>query len=250
MLDAIKRTLFLASGGNLKTYYGLRRRLVRIATLAGFYDKKELKYLKTLIRPGDHILDVGANLGAYTLHFARWVQKTGTVTAFEPYPEIADELEIQLRGAPWILIRREALSSKDSIGTLHTPFLNHGVPEPSLASLERTPVDRNKTITVSQRNLDSIIRELPRPIRLIKIDVEGHEVEILKGGNELITKDRPFILIEFALLTSAAKAELNEFIHRHRYSLELIHSNGRELVSPPKGLDLISDTNVLLVPNQ
>ncbi|MCM3926406.1 FkbM family methyltransferase [Frankia sp. AiPs1] len=144
----------------------------------------------TILRPGDCCYDVGANIGVYTLWAAGAVGRAGEVHAFEPVPEpraVLVALTVrnglsQVRPTAWAV---GAVAG--TVGLRRHPGasgLTHQVPAGDAAEL-----------TVPTTTLDMHAAR-HRPPDLIKIDVEGFELEVLLGATELLRARRPAVLLE------------------------------------------------------
>lgn len=156
----------------------------------GIYDLCVSECLWRLMKPGETAFDVGANIGHMTGLMARRLGPGGKVMAFEPHPALFAELHDnisrwrQCSGLAAIDSVQAGVSSKGGTGVLHVPKdfgTNHG-----LASLNQTPGDGFQDYEVSLVTLD----ELPgvASIGVMKLDVEGHELDVLKGAQGLITR--------------------------------------------------------------
>lgn len=135
-------------------------------------------------------VDAGANLGLYTYRLSELYDQ---VIAFDANPEITKW--IAARNAHNVTLIPKGLSSTHGTTTLYMPEVA-GRDVPSWASLynDNCPAaDRLRKIEVEVIPLDSL--NLPS-LEFMKIDVEGHEVELLKGASETIAKFRPAVLIE------------------------------------------------------
>jgi FkbM family methyltransferase len=131
-------------------------------------------------------LDVGANFGLYTYAMARHARR---VEVFEPMLECTSF--INLWGSPKVQVHQMALADRDGTAELHVPFMGGGFAS-AVASL--TPPDGQfRTVSVPLTTLD---RFEFQDVDLIKIDVEGHEFEVLQGGLETIRHSRPNLIIE------------------------------------------------------
>lgn len=161
-----------------------------------------LAALKSLVRPGDTVWDVGAHLGLYS----RWLiqhLKAGTVCAFEPLPQNLPELEHNLalgklgdkmKVFPW------ALAGKDGTAEFQMENVHSG-----MGALAKTRAEAEswahglKPVTqkVTTRSIDSVLakREVPVPA-VIKLDVEGAEREVLEGGRQFFGGPSARLLIE------------------------------------------------------
>ena len=136
------------------------------------------------------LVDVGANTGIYS---AIALQRRRWVAAFEPVPEEAARLHrmIGTRG----IVHQVALSDRCGKAILHMPYAEHAGAVTTRSSLEAN-VDTDlphRDIEVEVATLDSFgLSE----IAFIKIDVEGHELSVLKGAVETINRSRPNLLVE------------------------------------------------------
>ncbi|AXK81208.1 FkbM family methyltransferase [Pseudolabrys taiwanensis] len=151
--------------------------------------ERELSRLKNLVSRGDTAIDVGANLGLYTRTLAGLAAR---VHAFEPSPDMATML--RRTSARNVTIHEVALSDGEGNAALRIPragdHLTHG-----LASLEPGAVGGQDVVVtdVSRKRLDSMIDE---PVNFVKVDVEGHELNVLRGATALIAHHRPVFLVE------------------------------------------------------
>ncbi len=154
----------------------------------GVYDIIVSEALSRLIKLGDHVIDVGANIGYMTNLMAIKSGNTGNVDSFEPHPTLIDSYLIhnlnllQRSGISNIKFYPKALSNFDGIGNLYIPsdFLtNDGIS--SLENDEKT-ID---IIPVHVSRLDSLLQPT-KLIRLMKVDVEGHELAVFQGASSLL----------------------------------------------------------------
>lgn len=177
------------------------------------------------LRNGDTMLDIGANFGLHTLYAAKLVTSAGHVYAFEPAPQ-----NVRL------LRRNVRLNKLDTTVTIvpsvvsnsSEPFLELHVPDECVAvtaSLRKvTPGER--LVRVTNMRLDDFGWHSNASVRLMKIDVEGAELEVLRGALNIIKCARPVLVIEvhgFALPEFGASAdELEEFLQGLGYRKTLI----------------------------
>lgn len=133
------------------------------------------------VREGDVVLDIGANLGAYTLLFAQWVGERGRVYAFEPAPDARRGLAqhvVMNDVAARVVVLREAVSGTP--GTAR--FLATGT---SGANRLTGGAEREATDVVTT-SIDAFCAPLGLRPRLIKVDVEGAELDVLRGARQTI----------------------------------------------------------------
>ncbi len=153
----------------------------------------EIKFLRRLLQPGQQLIDIGANHGVYTLSMARTVGPTGRVWAFEPASGTASLLaeSIALNGCSQVVLERMALSN--TVGSAQLSLndnseLNavvHG--QPSAGATETVPL-----VTLDER----MERWAWQHIDFVKIDAEGEEANILKGGARFFNELSPLVQYE------------------------------------------------------
>jgi FkbM family methyltransferase len=171
-----------------------RRAPAAYAVLMGLRDRlafvrgePELRLLPTLVDPLRRAVDVGASNGLYSFWLLRHAR---TVLAFEPNPGRLPLLRSRFAReakAGRYLLRAVAASDREGTATLSAPVGAQG-----LASLE-VRSNGAPTHEVALRRMDDFD---DTSVGFIKIDVEGHEAEALRGGLKLIARDRPCILVE------------------------------------------------------
>jgi FkbM family methyltransferase len=163
-----------------------RRRWIRHEMRTG---EPELRLVGALLKASGAMVDVGANRGIYSavaLRSRRWV------AAFEPVPEEAARLG-RLIGARGV-VHQVALSDRCGRATLRIPCLS-GVTVTTRSSLEA-----NVEADLPHRDLEVDVATLDSfglsDVAFIKIDVEGHELSVLRGGAGTIARSRPNLLVE------------------------------------------------------
>jgi FkbM family methyltransferase len=133
------------------------------------------------IRPGDVVFDIGANLGAYTLVFGQWVGAGGRVFSFEPAPDARRGLarHVDINGLiERVVVRAEAVSGSE--GTAQ--FLASG----TSGANRLTPETAAESCSVPTTTIDALCTSLGVRPRLIKVDVEGAELDVLRGARQTI----------------------------------------------------------------
>lgn len=168
------------------------------------YERLEVACCRTLIKPGNRVLDIGAHIGLYSILFSSLVGTNGLVIAFEPEPKNRDLLErnILLNNCTNTVVYPFALTDKEnSSEKLYCCPFNSGMHRlyPSVCS-------DGTAITVPCRSGDEIVTG---PIDFIKIDVEGLEERAIKGLDKCIRSSPNIsILMEYfplALIESGTK---------------------------------------------
>jgi len=159
---------------------------------------RDLRFMFKLIQYGDTCIDIGANVGLYTIRMAQLVGPSGKVYSFEP---VSINYRVLLRGLPRDLTRMitaERLVLSDSIG--EKEILVHD--EDGLFLQGLCCVNSNdrgvKSVTerVPATTLDQYFKDDHHKISFIKCDVEDHEFYVLSGGQNVLERDQPIVLCE------------------------------------------------------
>ncbi|MGE5640573.1 MAG: FkbM family methyltransferase [Clostridia bacterium] len=165
----------------------------------GEWTENEVELLCQVLRPGDAAIDAGANLGSHTVPFARRVGPAGRVMAFEPQPRIFELLSanVSINGLGNVTLHPAACGAE--AGQLDLPPVDYGR-EANFGGVNVRDLEaagRNAglaTVPVPLVTLDDAVKA--EHVRLIKIDVEGMERDVLQGARRLIEKGRPFLYVE------------------------------------------------------
>jgi FkbM family methyltransferase len=181
----------------------LRRRRPGLAARVTWEVKRRrgdytMTLVERLVHPGDHAVDAGANWGLFTARLAELTGATGRVTAFEPNPGHGHTLGAIAERHPWVKLELAALSEEPGAAELAVP-VHEGRELSALASLDpgEQPDDvRFRKVAVAVTTLDDALGEDVPPVCFVKCDVEGHELAALRGGERMLRRDRPAILLE------------------------------------------------------
>jgi FkbM family methyltransferase len=161
--------------------------LATMQETGGFYELQMLRALQTVLKPGDHVLDVGANVGTHSVYFAGVADCQ--VTAFEPVPAIAEVLRenCRINGlAQRVDVHAAAVGSAPGVAqVIGTDEKNSGA----------TRLAESATDGLPMVSLDSLLDRLA-PVRVLKIDVEGMELAVIRGARALLERDRPVVACE------------------------------------------------------
>jgi FkbM family methyltransferase len=192
------------------------------AMLSGDYETKERRFVDRVLRAGMTVLDIGAHHGLYTLLASRKVGMQGRVLAFEPSPRERKNLlkHLRLNRCRNVVVEAIALGGQSGLGEL---FVVEGM-ETGCNCLRPPDVSEPTTkISTSIETLDGFLAQ--RGIHradFIKIDVEGAELEVLRGATTLLKRPpRPIILAEVQELRTAAwgysAREIVDFLRPYDY---------------------------------
>jgi FkbM family methyltransferase len=160
----------------------------RALRASGSYSQGEVELWARFLKPGDCVVDVGANIGALTLPLARLVGQTGKVFAFEPQPENFELLKRNVEQLPQVEARPCALgASAGERGIAQLTDLGHH-------NYGNVALSNDATLQVRVETLDSIVGDAA--VALIKVDVQGAEADVLEGARETIGRCRPLLYVE------------------------------------------------------
>jgi FkbM family methyltransferase len=164
--------------------------------------------------PGGVAIDVGANLGEWALPLARRVGPGGRLFAFEPQPRIHAALgeSLGLNNLTQAILLPDAVSDREGETVMALPEVTSSTVDTGQAHLG-APGAGEAGITVSTVTLDGFATRagLTR-LDLVKIDVEGHEREVLAGGAGLLARFRPVVVLEIGHETPADRAAIGALL--------------------------------------
>lgn len=168
--------------------------------LANIYERQTKLALRRLVAPSSLVLDIGANIGAHTLHLAQLVGPNGRVIAFEPtdfaFRKLCRNLELnpalEARVTPCHCFLTER--NEDQVPSA----IYSSWPLAREAGLHAKHLGREmRTGAAQARSLDSVLSELADcKVALVKIDVDGFECDVLRGATRLLRDARPIFVME------------------------------------------------------
>jgi FkbM family methyltransferase len=178
----------------------------------GDWFEDEIHFVRKLLKTGDEVIDIGANYGAYTMSMAQVVGASGKVWAFEPASLTALWLRksVDLNAATQVTVVEKALSSE--VGTARLS-LNLNA---ELNSLDRTAsAQTHQTETITLSTLDAEMEGLGMldPV-FVKLDAEGEELRILKGGEHFFERFDPLVMFELKHGNAVNTGLIEAFVQR------------------------------------
>lgn len=172
--------------GNL-TYPVHDRYIGRSLHVYGEYADLELDFLRLLLRPGDTAVDVGANIGAMTVGMADRVGSKGRIHAFEPQGPIHELLRANTAFRPNVTLHRAAAGAAP--GTIRVPKRDYdNAGNFGGVALGGDEGDEVPVVTIDSLNLQQL--------RLMKVDVEGMEADVLRGAAQTLQRCGPALFVE------------------------------------------------------
>jgi FkbM family methyltransferase len=185
----------------------------------GYYEPITTLVARELVKPGATFIDVGANIGFYSLVLSHF-QPSLAVIAFEPNPKLFRLLQVNVRlnSFDCVCCQPVALSDQNGSAVLH---LTESDMSASLESDFQPEID---AVEVTTATLDSYLRRQPVDgALLIKVDVEGHEAAFFHGATETLQERRPDVICEF---TGPADKEITAILRKTGYRFYEITDDG------------------------
>lgn len=169
-------------------------------------------FVSNLVRKGDTIIDIGANLGYFTRIFARLTGSEGIVWAVEPVPLYREILRKNVSGISNIIIVPYAMGDKESVEYMGIPGnqpYRHGLTR----IIKRDKEGENQFLRVEVRTPQALFGNLDK-VDYIKCDIEGYEDRVIPGFLNIIKRDRPVIQIE---LEENTRKLINDLLLKEGY---------------------------------
>ncbi len=200
------------------------------------YERNEIRFLHRVLRPGDVMVDVGANVGVLAVEAAHAVGPTGRVIAIEPVPGNAARLRSNAALQPHLPIDvvESAVGSASGVLGLGIDELQRSVGNRgAYTAIGGTAVDIETVVPLAR--LDDLLAERLAPaerVRLLKIDVEGMEASVLEGASQLLSSRRvDAVMFERNLTLTATQP--GDVLRRHGFVVRRLGSFARLLDTSP-----------------
>lgn len=174
-----------------------RTDLVAMGIAGGTFERGELAAAVRVLPACRGVIDVGANLGLYTLLAAKRLAARGTVISFEASPIEYEKLKwtVKRNSLTNVVSVLSAVSDRDGETVIFQSTSGAG----ALNRVDRPGKETGdwRVATVPMTSIDTWLRVNPHePIDLLKVDVEGHELPVLRGARQLLARDWPAVMIE------------------------------------------------------
>jgi FkbM family methyltransferase len=211
----------------------------------GLYDYHDMNFLLRYLRAEDSFLDIGANVGVYTLLAASKIQN-GTIYSFEALPKNSKRLEDNLKLNQFQQVKSYALAVSNSTGSIALN-LAEGDSMPFI-----TTDATDDTIIVPTDTLDNLLQDKCLDnLTLAKIDIEGAEILAMKGATSLLKQQRPFVWI-LEILDSVnsfdyQQKDVADFLQDYNYGFYSYNADTNQLKSIT--LNEKQGNNVLAIAN-
>lgn len=221
----------------------------RLVFVAGEIDPNEFSFLAGFLQPGMSVIDIGANEGLYALFFRKRVGPQGHVIAIEPSARELQQLKKNLRinGFADVEVIASAMGAKPARAQLSVAESRHAGFN-ALGAIAAPWVNFVSQVEVPVTTLDLLAeaRTWPR-IDLIKMDIEGSELNALRGARALLERDRPVLLLEAddesLSLRGASLTELLDWLAARDYeAMDFSDADGSPVslgAREPKSVNLV-----------
>jgi FkbM family methyltransferase len=204
------------------------------AIYCGSFEWAEREWLNTALKPGNVFFDIGANIGLMSLLGAQKVGAKGVVVAFEPVAATFGKLQKNIALNPQFSNIQTVRAAVSDANGKQEIFIT-GPGRDAWNSL--VPAEGMQSESIETYRLDDLMNdsklELPRP-DLIKIDVEGWEIHVLRGAEQTLKNIKPVLLIEFTAsnleAAGASCAELASELTRLGYAIHEYEPVKRKLI--------------------
>lgn len=213
----------------------------------GHYEPQLTRWIKNELPAGAVVLDIGANVGAFSLLFAKYAGPAGRVIAVEPHPQNASLLRanLQLNQLTQVVVVTAAVGSSGALVQLD------GFDPRNQGLVRSRPLEGGAfgaaSLVAPQLSGDALVAELDlQRLDLIKIDAEGADLDILHSLRGSIAKHLPNIIFEFQPRQADARNILTELMETHGYRLKLLDGTPLSVEALSQLSSSSTELNVLL----
>jgi FkbM family methyltransferase len=172
-------------------YLNPRESMMMLERIFGFYEPEKFEALRSVLKPGGVFVDIGGNKGDFALYAARLVGPNGKVFCFEPEPANVQWIRrsVELNHYSQVVVYEAAVGDYDGHASLHL-----GTKSGYHTLLSGYPDRDFGTIKVPIHRLDTVLRD-EKHIDAIKIDVEGAELQVLSGAQNILKSSPDIVLL-------------------------------------------------------
>ena len=224
----------------------LRSLVTSVLLAEGDWFEKEMEFWRSWIEPGMTVIDVGANVGVYTFSAALRVGSEGCVLAVEPFSGCVRCLAEtgRINQLDWVKVCAGAASDRNGTAKLAlqgASELNEIIGGDAQVVNPGIPVEE-----VECFSLDSLVeQEQVTRVDLLKIDAEGHELQVLAGSNRILTEYSPIILYENIAGSRGSNFVVADFLKDRGYQLFRYQPYLQQLIPINSTEDLQGSLNII-----
>jgi FkbM family methyltransferase len=214
----------------------------------GDWFESEMEFWRGWLKPGMTVIDVGANAGVYAFSAATRVGSEGKVIAIEPFPACVGYLEETCRVNQFDWVKVYGAAASDRTGNVRLSIQGASELNEIIADDEVT-ASSAQYIEVPCLTLDSLIeKENLRAVDIMKLDAEGHEINVLRGCQHLLEKFQPVILYENIAGGQGNNLEVAEFLTQNGYQLHIYQPYLNQLTPLTSMNELDGQLNIIAIP--
>lgn len=203
------------------------------------FERTDREFLKAYLKPGDLFVDIGANIGLFSLLAAKLVGPSGNVYAFEPTGRIYERLAVNVRLNGFECVACYPLALSDHIGQQPLFISKDGFDAwNSFARPVAGQSFEHELVECETWDHFAIQHDLLGKVSMIKLDVEGWEIPVLSGAKETLSRaDAPLLQVEFTDAVSASAGfsckDTYQFLDDLGYRMFVYDAKRRELINDP-----------------
>ena len=179
-----------------------KRHYLRLLRSSLLEKEPELRIVRYLVKQGDAVIDIGANVGVYSEILSELVGQDGRVYSIEPFPPTFEILCYNVRKLRLDNVEpiNVAVSDSHAVVTMAIPSDSSGAETHYRASIitDRMEEDKTEATNVQATTIDSRFLSVSGTISFIKCDVEGHELACLKGAAKFLSQSKAAWLVEIS----------------------------------------------------
>jgi FkbM family methyltransferase len=217
-------------GANQGMKLAIDQNTPRYYWLEGHDEPEVVEMMRSFSPPNGTVIDVGAHVGIETLMLSRWVGPGGRVISIEADPATMGRLKKNLEINSLTNVRTVQKAISDRTGTVRFSA------DASVTSAITDSPGTQIGIDVPCETLDQLAEDLAlQKIDLIKIDVEDHEVAVLRGAQRVLRSIQPALLIE--IHSPQSRDGCRQILHDCGYKTRQVEQNGQDYLSPLSGAE-------------
>lgn len=236
---------YLRSGYLLRIKLWSKSLIDHKVLFTGVYEASTNKVLERYVHAGNTVIEAGANMGTETLLLSRLAGPNGAVYAFEPVPALIDRLEENCRLNALANVVEEKLALGEVNKTIAFYIADEQFTNQGMGSKQAVNPHLKHEILVQQITLDAYCQRTGiEQVDFIKMDIQGAELDLLKGGEEIIGRCKPTIFLEAGEGWSSLDA-LYDWLCRRGYVIYFVADDG--ILEGPMLADMIRPGNWMAI---